>query len=106
MSQIGIRYRGIRLQRHPMSAPPPIVLQNSFCTGDQKFCGLQARLSCNDVRDLIASRKKLTGDFGNAIEIIRIVDCFPFCVFAKNSWPCNFRLLQHNPPNGGQTRRD
>ena len=34
-----------------------IVLQKSFCTGDQKFCGLQARLSCKDVRDLIASRK-------------------------------------------------
>ena len=33
-----------------------IVLQKSFCTGDQKFCGLQARLSCKDVRDLIASR--------------------------------------------------
>ena len=41
-----------------MSAPPPIVLQNSFCTMVQKFWGLQARLSCNDVRDLIASRKK------------------------------------------------
>jgi len=23
----------------------PIVLQKSFCTGDQKFCGPQARLS-------------------------------------------------------------
>ena len=34
----------------------PIVLQKSFCTGDRKFCGLQARLSCKDVRDLIASR--------------------------------------------------
>ena len=33
-----------------------IVLQKSFCTGDQKFCGLQARLSCKDVRDLVASR--------------------------------------------------
>ena len=33
-----------------------IVLQKSFCTGDQKFYGLQARLSCKDVRDLIASR--------------------------------------------------
>jgi hypothetical protein len=33
-----------------------IVLQNSFCTGDQRFCGLQARLSYKDVRDLIASR--------------------------------------------------
>jgi hypothetical protein len=34
----------------------PIVLQKSFCTGDQNFCGLQAQLSCKDVRDLIASR--------------------------------------------------
>jgi len=41
--------------------------------------GLQARLSCKDVRD------KLTGDLGNAIEVIRIGDCFPFRVFAKNS---------------------
>jgi hypothetical protein len=39
-----------------MSALPPIVLQKSFCTDDQKFCGLLARLSCKDVRDLIASR--------------------------------------------------
>jgi hypothetical protein len=28
---------------------------------------------------------KLTGDFGNAIEVIRIGGCFPFRVFAKNS---------------------
>ena len=34
----------------------PILLQKSFCNGDQKFCGLQARLSCKDVGDLIASR--------------------------------------------------
>jgi hypothetical protein len=32
------------------------LLQKSFCTGDQKFCGLLMRLSCKDVRDLIASR--------------------------------------------------
>ena len=40
----------------PMSAIPSIVLQKSFCTDDQKFCGLQARLSGKDVMDLIASR--------------------------------------------------
>jgi len=34
----------------------PIVLQKSFCTDDQKFCGLQARFSCKDVRAPIASR--------------------------------------------------
>jgi hypothetical protein len=33
----------------------PIVLQKSFCTGDQKFWGPLARLSCKDVRDLIAA---------------------------------------------------
>jgi hypothetical protein len=37
--------------------------------------------------------------FGNG-EIIRIVDCFPFRVFAKKSLPCNFRLWQHNLPEG------
>jgi hypothetical protein len=31
-----------------------ILLQKSFCTGDQKFSGLWARLSCKDVGDLIA----------------------------------------------------
>src|SRR5579862_2132143 len=28
----------------------PIVLQKSFCTGGQKFCGPQARFPCKDVR--------------------------------------------------------
>jgi len=39
---------------------------------------------------------KLTGDFGNAIEAIRIGNGFPVHVFAKNSSRCHFRLLQHN----------
>ena len=59
-----------------------LCCKSRFCTDDQKFCGLQARLSCKDVRDLIASRQ-LKGDCGNAIEVIRIGDCFPFRVFAK-----------------------
>ena len=29
-------------------------------------------------------RGKLTGDFGNAMEVPRIGDCFPSCVLAKN----------------------
>ena len=33
-----------------------IVLQKSFCTGGQNFRELQARFSCKDLRDLIASR--------------------------------------------------
>jgi hypothetical protein len=36
--------------REAVSASPPIVLQRSFCTDGQKFCGLQARFSCKDVR--------------------------------------------------------
>jgi len=34
----------------------PILLQKSFCTGDQKFCGSQARFSCKNVGDLIVAR--------------------------------------------------
>src|SRR5262245_30865591 len=47
---------------------------------------------------------KLTGDLGNASEAIRIGDCFLFRVFAKNSSPCNLRLLQHNLPGGDLSR--
>ena len=43
----------------------------------------------------MSPRVKLTGDFGNAIEGIRISNHLPLLVFAKNSWRCNFRLLQH-----------
>jgi len=32
----------------------PILLQKSFCTGDQKFSGLWTRLLCKDVGDLMA----------------------------------------------------
>jgi hypothetical protein len=41
-------------QRGAMPAIEVIVLQKSFCTADQKFSGLYARLSCKDVGDLIA----------------------------------------------------
>jgi len=44
---------------------------------------------------------KFTGDLGNAIEVIRISDRSLLSVFAKNLEPCNFRLLQHNPPRSG-----
>jgi hypothetical protein len=42
---------------------------------------------------------KLTGDFANVSDAIRIGDCFPFRNFAKNSSPCNFRLLQQYRPD-------
>jgi hypothetical protein len=42
-------------RRPAASGLPGILLQKSFCTEVQKFCGLWARLSCKYVRDLIAS---------------------------------------------------
>ena len=77
----------------------PILLQKSFCRRCQKFRGPQARFSCRDLRDL-SPHAKLIGDFGNATEAARIIDLFAHQVFAKNSEPCNFRLLQHNRPIG------
>src|SRR6185436_1783812 len=47
----------------------------------------------------MSPRVKLTGDFGHAIEGIRISNRLPPLVFAKNSWRCNFRLLQQYPPH-------
>ena len=85
-----------------MSAFPPIVLQKSFCTGGQNFRGLQARFSCKDL-GTSSPRAKLTGNFANAAEATRIVHRFVLRVLVKNSWRCNFRLLQHYPPNSGHT---
>src|SRR5215510_8756062 len=57
------------------------------------------------MRGTSSPRDKLTGDFGNAIEVIRICDYFPFGLFAKNLWPCNFRVLQQNRPIADAERR-
>ena len=43
----------ISLRCAGMSPIGRIVLQKSFCTGDQKLRGPQTQLSCKDVRDLI-----------------------------------------------------
>ena len=73
-------------QKRPTSSNhvrfPLIVLQKSFCTGIKNAVG-KARLSRKDVRGPHRSRKP-SGDFGNAIEIIRIVDRFPLHVVTKN----------------------
>ena len=47
---------------------------------------------------------KRTGDFGNAIEGMRIGDQFPSRYFAKNPELCNLRLLQQNLPGGDLSR--
>jgi hypothetical protein len=63
-------------------------------------CGFRVNM-----RGTSSPRAKLTGDFGNAIEAIRIGDLFSVHVLAKNSSPCKFRLLQHNPPAKQTLRR-
>ena len=57
------------------------------------------------MRGTSSPRVKLTGDFANATGAIRIGDCFLVHVFAKNSWPCNFRLLQHYRRDSGHRLR-
>jgi len=44
---------------------------------------------------------KFTGDFGNAIEVIRISDRSLLSVFAKNLEPCNFDFCNTIPPMSG-----
>ena len=52
----------------------------------------------HNMRGTSRPHAKFTGDFGNAIEVIRITDRSLLSVFAKNLEPYNFRLLQHNRP--------
>jgi hypothetical protein len=56
-------------------------------------CGFRVKM-----RGASSPHVKLTSDFANTREAIRIGDCFVFDSFAKNSSPSNFRLLQHNLP--------
>ena len=70
-----------------MSASDAIVLQKSFCTGDEKFCGPQARLSCKDVRG--PHRLALNSQATSAGRLRRYKSAIasPFRVFAKNRGP-------------------
>src|ERR1700749_3373421 len=52
-------------------------------------CGFRVKM-----RGTSPPHVKLTSDFANTSETIRIGDCFSFDSFAKNSSACNFRLLQ------------
>ncbi len=56
---------------------------------DQKFCGLQARLSRKDVRDLIASRKT-QGDFGTRLRLYELSIASHFVFSRKNRCPATF----------------
>jgi hypothetical protein len=78
-----------------MSVDGGIVLQNSIFADDQNSAGRGRDFRVQNVH------AKFTGDFGNAIEVIRISDRSLLSVFAKNLEPCNFRLLQHNRGQSG-----
>jgi UvrD-like helicase C-terminal domain len=52
-----------------------LALQKSFCRSCQR---LQARLSCRDLRDLVASSQTHMVYFGSATEVAGIVDRFVF----------------------------
>jgi hypothetical protein len=70
-----------------------ILLQKSFCTMIKNSAGRRFGFRVRMWRTSSLHVKR-TGDFGNAAEGIRIGDQFPSRVFAKNSEPGNFRLLQ------------
>jgi hypothetical protein len=71
------------VRRNDLVAIGGILLQKSFCTGGQKFCGPPMRFSCKDA-GASSPQIKLSRDLANASEAIRIGDCFPFRNFAKN----------------------
>ena len=75
----------------------PIVLQKSFCIGDQKFSGPYTRLSCKDV-GTSSPDDELTGDLGNVIDATKIAGRRLVRLVAGNLSPGNFGLLQHNLP--------
>ena len=69
-------------RRQGTSVAPPIVLQNSFWTTEDKFSGLWARPS-NIVRGTTETRDELTGNFGSALEDTLISDYRLIALFAK-----------------------
>jgi hypothetical protein len=94
--------RGARMR--PFLPPHTMVASGRFCCKSRfaLVVGNSAGRRCAfRVRMWGASSPhvKLTGDFANVSDAIRIGDCFPFRNFAKNSSPCNFRLLQQYRPD-------
>jgi hypothetical protein len=58
------------------------------------------------MRETSRPHAKFTGDFGNAIEVIRISDRSLLSFLAKNREPCNSRLLQQYRPIGDMDHID
>ena len=80
-----------------MSAMPRYCCKSRFAQVIKNSAGCRRVFGVKMWGDM-SPRVKLTGDFGNAIEGIRISNRLPPLVFAKNSWRCNFRLLQQYRP--------
>ena len=96
-SALGMNPRRCRLwvRLRPISITRKITLGADFVAKVVLHrCGPLMRFSCKDAARASFPHAKLTGDFANGSEAVRIGDCFPFRNFAKNSSPCNFRLLQ------------
>src|SRR5262245_11983105 len=85
-------------------AKVPILLQKSFCTGDQKFSRLSARLSCKDV-GASSPEDKLTGDLGNAFEAAEIGGRWSDRLLAGKLSSGDFGLLQQYLPRAAVSRR-
>jgi hypothetical protein len=77
-----------------------IVLQKSFCTGDQKFCGLQARFSSKHV-GTSSHGDELTGNLANELDAISIDDRGLFRLLAGKLSHGNLGLLQTKSARSG-----
>ena len=77
----------------PMSAVGIYCCKSPFARGVGNSAGCRCDFRVK-MRGTSFPHVKLTSDFANTSEAIRIGDCFLFDRFAKNSSPCNFRLLQ------------
>ncbi len=93
---------GLVAAGNPMSALPRYCCKSRFAQVIKNSAGCRRVFGVKMWGDM-SPRVKLTGDFGNAIEGIRISNRLPPLVVAKNSWRCNFRLLQQYPPESYRT---
>ena len=78
-----------------------LCCNSRFVTGDEKFCGPHARLSCKDVRG--PHRLALNSQATSAGRLRRYESAIASrSVFSRKILVLHFRLLQHNPCFGGR----
>jgi hypothetical protein len=83
----------------PVATSPIMSLIGRYCCKSRFALGVGNSAGCwcdfrVKMRGASSPHVKLTSDFANTGEAIRISDCFSFDSFAKNSSLRNFRLLQ------------